>query len=815
MANYQEIFKDKKDFEAQYRAMCQSELGKTFEQCTELEQFQVLARLIASKGNAQLPVSHAKEAKKVYYFSLEFLIGPLLDNYLINYGIRDLVADAMKDMGSDLDAVCRQEVDPGLGNGGLGRLAACFLASMAHNGMAGYGNGMRYRYGLFHQDIEGGRQVERTDNWLANGFPWETRKDASAVTVRFNGHVVRHEDEQGNFWFTEEGGELVRAVPYDVPVDRLRRQGRQQAAPLERRARRGGLRPRRLQRRRLRQGKQVPLRRRGHLDHPVPQRRRRARPPAAPEAGVPLRLRRPADHPALLREGLRPRLGQPRQSMSRSTPTTPTPPCAAPSSCACSSTRRAWTSTRPSEIVHETVSFTNHTVMPEALEKWPINTFRNLLPRLYMFIEEIDRRWRDGLSEKLGEDGSSWTDVLRNTAILWDGQVRMANLSIIFSHSVNGVSALHSDILKRETFRDFAKLEPELFNNKTNGVTHRRFLREANPAYSKLITDAIGDGWLTDAYELEKLVPFESDASFLDAMDDARRVNKERLAAYVKETSGTVLDTNMVFDVQVKRFHAYKRQLLSVFKILDLRNRILDDANFDPQPTAFIFSGKAAQSYAFAKEVIRLINSLADVVNGDPRVNDKIRVAFVPNFAVSNAQYIYSAADISEQISLAGTEASGTSNMKLMMNGALTLGTLDGSNVEISELVGPENIKIFGMKTEEVEELQASGRYYAWDRYNADRGRLGRIVDQLTDGTLAGLSGNFESVRDHLMVENDPYLVMGDFHAYAQAWEELTSGYSDRRAWNKSALHNTAKAGFFSSDRTIAEYEADIWHIEA
>ena len=467
------------------------------------------------------------------------------------------------------------------------------------------------------------------------------------------------------------------------------------------------------------------------------------------------------------------------------------------------------------KIVHETVSFTNHTVMPEALEKWPINTFRNLLPRLYMFIEEIDRRWRDSLSEKLAEDGSSWTDVLRNTAILWDGQVRMANLSIIFSHSVNGVSALHSDILKRETFRDFAKLEPELFNNKTNGVTHRRFLREANPAYSKLITDAIGDGWLSDAYELEKLVPFESDASFLDAMDDARRVNKERLAAYVKETSGTVLDTDMVFDVQVKRFHAYKRQLLSVFKILDLRNRILDDPNFDPQPTAFIFSGKAAQSYAFAKEVIRLINSLADVVNNDPRVSDKIRVAFVPNFAVSNAQYIYSAADISEQISLAGTEASGTSNMKLMMNGALTLGTLDGSNVEISELVGPENIKIFGMKTEEVEELQASGRYYAWDRYNADRGRLGRIVDQLTDGTLAGLSGNFESVRDHLMVENDPYLVMGDFHAYAQAWEELTSGYSDRRAWNKSALHNTAKAGFFSSDRTIAEYEADIWHIEA
>ena len=346
-------------------------------------------------------------------------------------------------------------------------------------------------------------------------------------------------------------------------------------------------------------------------------------------------------------------------------------------------------------------------------------------------------------------------------------------------------------------------------------MTHRRFLREANPAYSKIITSAIGEGWLDDADELEKLIPFEKDASFLDAMDAAKKTNKERLAAYIKETTGTVLDTNMVFDVQVKRFHAYKRQLLSVFKILDLRNRILDDPNFNPQPTAFIFSGKAAQSYAFAKEVIRLINSLADVVNNDPRVNDKIRVAFVPNFAVSNAQYIYSAADISEQISLAGTEASGTSNMKLMMNGALTLGTLDGSNVEISQLVGPENIKIFGMKTEEVEELQASGRYYAWDMYNNDRARIGRIVDQLTDGTLAGLSGNFESVRDHLMVENDPYLVMGDFYAYVQAWDELTAAYADRRSWNRSALHNTAKAGFFSSDRTIHEYMEDIWHIRS
>lgn len=813
MTTNDKAFETKKDFEEQYREACMTKLGKTFEQCSQLEQYTVLAELIAAKGNALLPTSHAKEEKKVYYFSLEFLIGPLLDNYLINLGVRDLVADALKDMGTDLDDICKQEVDPGLGNGGLGRLAACFLASMAHNGVAGYGNGMRYRYGLFRQYIEGGRQVERTDNWLANGFPWETRKDASAVTVRFGGHVVRHEDENGNYWFTEEGGELVRAVPYDVPiigyggkvVNKLRLWS---AEPAE---------------------ENFDLDAFNEGDYAKANKFRSdveaistiLYPNDAGEHGRILRLKQEY---LFVSAGLKTILRSYEKDFGPDWKNLGKHVCVHtndthPAMCGPELMRilvdeKGVDFDLAFQIAHETVSFTNHTVMPEALEKWPINTFRSLLPRLYMFIEEVDRRWRDSLSDQLAGNDAAWTDVLRNTAILWDGQVRMANLSIIFSHSINGVSALHSDILKRDTFKEFYGLKPEMFNNKTNGVTHRRFLREANPAYSKLITEAIGEGWLDDANELEKLVPFEQDASFLEAMDVAKKQNKERLAAYVKQTTGTVLDTSMVFDVQVKRFHAYKRQLLSVFKVLDLYNRILADPSFNPQPTAFIFSGKAAQSYTFAKEVIRLINSLADVVNNDERVNSKIQVAFVPNFAVSNAQYIYSAADISEQISLAGTEASGTSNMKLMMNGALTLGTLDGSNVEISELVGPENIKIFGMRTEEVEELRASGRYYAWDKYNADRDRTGHIVDQLIDGTLARLSGNFESVHDHLMVENDPYLVMGDFHAYVKAWEELTAAYSDRAAWNKSALHNTAKAGFFSSDRTIAEYASEIWHID-
>ena len=459
------------------------------------------------------------------------------------------------------------------------------------------------------------------------------------------------------------------------------------------------------------------------------------------------------------------------------------------------------------KIACATISYTNHTVMPEALEKWPINTFRELFPRTYMFIDEIDRRFRDSFPH----DRDDWYDHLKHTAILWDGQVRMANLSVIFSHSVNGVSALHTSILEQSVLKDFYDLTPEKFNNKTNGVSHRRFLGNANPPYAKLICDAIGDGWLKDADELKKLEPFENDPGFLEGFEQAKAADKVRLAKYVKETTGVVMDTNMIFDVQVKRFHAYKRQLLNAFKVMDLYNRLLDDPNYDIHPTCFIFAGKAAQSYAFAKEVIRLINSLADVINNDERVNKKIQVVFVPNFAVSNAQYIYSAADISEQISVAGAEASGTSNMKLMMNGAITLGTFDGSNVEISELVGEDNIKIFGLRANEVDDLRASRSYYAWDMYNNDRGRLGRIVDQLVDGTYARLSGNFESVHDALMVNNDQDLVLKDFYSYVQAWEELTAFYANREAWNRCGVHNTAESGYFSSDRTIREYAKEVW----
>ena len=807
----EKIFENEQDFIEQYREACMTKYGSKFEECSSQEQFYVLAELIASKARAIQTSSHTKDEKKVYYFSLEFLIGPLLDNYLINFGIRDLVAQGIESMGANLEEICRQEVDPGLGNGGLGRLAACFLDSMAHEGIAGYGNGMRYRYGLFRQYIEGGRQVERTDNWLANGFPWETRKDGSSVLVRFGGQVVRHE-ENGHFWFTQEGGEIVRAVPYDVPIVGF-----------------GG-----KVVNKLRLWSAEPYTEDFDLDAFNAGDYARANkfrsdveaistilyPNDAGEHGRMLRMKQEylfvsAGLQTILRTYER-EFGQDWENLGKrvSIHTNDTHPAmCGPELMRILVDEKGVDFDLAYKICKETISFTNHTVMPEALEKWPINTFRNLLPRLYMFIDEIDRRYRDNLATHLSPNDGNWTSVLEKTAILWDGQVRMANLSIIFSHSINGVSALHTQILKDTVFHEFYDMMPHRFNNKTNGVTHRRFLCEANPSYSKLITEAIGDGWLDDAMELEKLVPFEQDASFLEGMEAAKKADKERLAAYVKEASGVELDTNMVFDVQVKRFHAYKRQLLNVFKVLDIYNRLLTDPSYNPRPTAFIFSGKAAQSYTFAKEVIRLINSVADVINSDERVNGKIKVAFVPNFAVSNAQLIYSAAEISEQISVAGAEASGTSNMKLMMNAAITLGTFDGANIEISELVGPENIKIFGLHADEVDALRASGRYYAWDMYNGDRDHLGRIVDMLTDGSLARLSGNFDSIHDYLMVDNDPDLVMRDFHSYVQAWNELTEFYGDRAAWNKVALHNTAKAGYFSSDRTIREYMADIWHI--
>ena len=803
-----QIFNGKDDFVEQFKASCTTTIGKSVADCTDAERFQALATLVAAKSR-EVEVAtdqgyRQNHKKKVYYFSLEFLIGPLLDNYLINYGIRDMVDEALADMGLSLGDIERQEVDPGLGNGGLGRLAACFMDSLAHEGIAGYGNGMRYRYGLFHQAIKNGCQVEETDNWLANGFPWEIRRAQSAVTVTFGGEVVRHEGEDGSYWFTVEGGQKVKAVPYDVPivgyggktVNKLRLWS---AEPAEEDFDLDA----------FNEGKYAEA---NKFRSDVEAISTILYPNDAGEHGRILRVKQEylfvsAGLQTILRSyehEYGPDWEHFPDHVSLHTNDTHPAMCGPELMRLLVDERKldwdtAW------DIVTRSVSYTNHTVMPEALETWPIEMFRPLVPRIYMYIDEINRRYIESLKAKYAD----WQRLAAETAVLWDGRVRMANLSIICGHSVNGVSAIHSEILKHDVLKGFYETTPEKFNNKTNGVSHRRFLGEANPPLSRVITEAIGDRWMDDAFELAKLEKYKDDASFLDSIVDAKYQDKVRLAAYVKETSGVELDPHSTFDVQVKRFHAYKRQLLNVFKVLDLYNRMIDDPSFKPLPTSFIFAGKAAQSYTFAKETIRLINSMADVINNDPRVNDTIKVAFVPNYSISSAQIVNPAAEISEQISTAGMEGSGTSNMKFMYNGAIMLGTYDGANIEIAELVGEENIKIFGNRVEDIERIRREG-YWAWDEVNSDP-RLGRVVNQLVDGSLARLNGNYELVHDELMTNNDQWFVLKDFQPYVKAFEELRQTCDDPHTWARMSLINTARAGKFSSDRTIREYAEDIW----
>ena len=803
-----QIFNGKDDFVEQFKASCTTTIGKSVADCTDAERFQALATLVAAKSR-EVEVAtdqgyRQNHKKKVYYFSLEFLIGPLLDNYLINYGIRDMVDEALADMGLSLGDIERQEVDPGLGNGGLGRLAACFMDSLAHEGIAGYGNGMRYRYGLFHQAIKNGCQVEETDNWLANGFPWEIRRAQSAVTVTFGGEVVRHEGEDGSYWFTVEGGQKVKAVPYDVPivgyggktVNKLRLWS---AEPAEEDFDLDA----------FNEGKYAEA---NKFRSDVEAISTILYPNDAGEHGRILRVKQEylfvsAGLQTILRSyehEYGPDWEHFPDHVSLHTNDTHPAMCGPELMRLLVDERKldwdtAW------DIVTRSVSYTNHTVMPEALETWPIEMFRPLVPRIYMYIDEINRRYIESLKAKYAD----WQRLAAETAVLWDGRVRMANLSIICGHSVNGVSAIHSEILKHDVLKGFYETTPEKFNNKTNGVSHRRFLGEANPPLSRVITEAIGDRWMDDAFELAKLEKYKDDASFLDSIVDAKYQDKVRLAAYVKETSGVELDPHSTFDVQVKRFHAYKRQLLNVFKVLDLYNRMIDDPSFKPLPTSFIFAGKAAQSYTFAKETIRLINSMADVINNDPRVNDTIKVAFVPNYSISSAQIVNPAAEISEQISTAGMEGSGTSNMKFMYNGAIMLGTYDGANIEIAELVGEENIKIFGNRVEDIERIRREG-YWAWDEVNSDP-RLGRVVNQLVDGSLARLNGNFELVHDELMTNNDQWIVLKDFQPYVKAFEELRQTCDDPHTWARMSLINTARAGKFSSDRTIREYAEGIW----
>ncbi|MCF0103825.1 MAG: glycogen/starch/alpha-glucan phosphorylase, partial [Eggerthellaceae bacterium] len=698
-----------------------------------------------------------------------------------------------------------EEPDPGLGNGGLGRLAACYVDAMAHLGINGNGNGIHYRYGMFKQAIVNGVQVELPDNWLEKRYLWERRNSHDEVVVKFGGHVNRHEKD-GSVWYTHDDAELVRAIPYDVPVvgyggSNVNNLRLWEAEPYQEKF-------------------DMEAFNRGDYANAIKQRSEvesityMLYPSDEADPGKVLRLKQEymfvAAGVKTIVRSFKSNYGNawkkfPKLNAIQTNDTHP-------ALCGPELLRilideegldwdKAW------DIMINTISYTNHTILPEALEIWGIEMFRALLPRVYMFIEEIDRRYRESFD--LDKPGSA--DLLRDTSILWDGKVRMANLSVICGHNVNGVSAIHTEILKDKVLDSFYKLAPKKFSNKTNGVSHRRFLVESNRPLAKLITEAIGPKWIENAAELKKLEKFVDDASFMNEYSEVKKLSKLKLTEYMKNEHDIEMNPNMIFDVQVKRFHAYKRQLLNIFKVMHLYAELKLKPDLDIEPTTFIYAGKAAQSYEFAKDTIRLIISIANIINEDKDVKDKLQVVFVPNFGVSNAQLIYPSADISEQISTTGMEASGTGNMKFMMNGAVTLGTLDGANIEIKEQVGDDNIVIFGMTARECQELTDSHTYNAFEMYESDW-RLRRLIDSLQSIELTGKYVSFNTVYDHLMHGNDEYFVLKDFDSYVKAWEKINKMCASGNDFYRMSLLNVANSGYFSADRSIREYAKDIWH---
>lgn len=796
----------KEEFKKEYLESVAQTCSTPFAETTLQEKYTALASLIndcCSALRAETVRRRQKSGGKVvYYFSMEFLVGRLLENYLINLGAREMVEEGLRDLGIELEELLECERDPGLGNGGLGRLAACFMDSMAAEDMPCVGMGIRYRYGLFRQRIQSGRQTEEPDDWLADGYPWETAKPSEAVTVRFGGRVDRR-TENGRIVYEHRDYQSVLAVPYDVPV--VGYGGRTvnllrlwSARPVK---------------------KQLDLDAFNAGDYSRAQKSNNdvnaitclLYPDDNTPAGQRLRLQQEyffvcAGVASLLRQFRKTGLDWDKLPEAVAIHTNDTHPAL----CVPELMRvlmdeegldwdRAWS------ITCRTISYTNHTVMPEALEKWPVGLMQSLLPRIYQIIEEIDRRWRLSFDQSV----PGWHDRQVSTAVLWDGRARMANLSVIGGHSCNGVAALHTQILQQTVLKDFYALQPEKFNNKTNGVSHRRFLLQSNPALSEFLTKTLGPAWIQDPTQLEGLLAYREDTEFLRDLARVRRKGKERLADYIGRYFGITCDPDSVFDIQVKRIHAYKRQLLNAFKIVALYDRLRDDPYAAVPPSTFVFAGKAAHSYTFAKDVIRFVCAVADTVNADPRISQRMKVVFMENFGVTMGQIIYPAADISEQISTAGKEASGTGCMKFMFNGAVTLGTLDGANVEIRDRVGEENISIFGLTAEETMRYSNEGGYSA-EAAVAENPVLARVLEHLTDGSLGA---TFWDLRDNLLKHNDEFFVLKDFGAYLEAWDKLAYE-AGTLPFQKKSLSNIARAGYFSSDRTVREYARDIWHLE-
>ena len=754
------------------------------------------------------------DPKIVYYMSMEFLLGRALGNNLINMTAYTEVKEALDEMGIDLNAIEDQEPDPALGNGGLGRLAACFLDSLASLGYAAYGCGIRYRYGMFKQKIENGYQVETPDNWLKDGNPFELRRPEYAKEVRFGGNIrVEYDNQTGDIRFKQENYESVMAVPYDYPivgynnhvVNTLRIWDAEPIVDFQLESFDRGDYHKAVEQQNLAKnivevlypndnhyaGKELRLKQQYFFVS------------ASLQAAV-AKYKRKHDDIHKLYEKMTVQMND----------THPTVAVAELMRILLDEENLGWDEAW--EITTKVCAYTNHTIMAEALEKWPIDLFSRLLPRVYQIIQEIDRRFIEQIRAMYPGDENK----VKSMAILRDGQVKMAHLAIVAGYSVNGVARLHTEILKKQELKDFYQMMPQKFNNKTNGITQRRFLMHGNPLLADWVTEKLGTkDWITDLSLMSGLKPLADDPKACQEFMDIKYKNKERLAKYILEHNGIEVDPRSIFDVQVKRLHEYKRQLLNIMHVMYLYNQIKEHPEKHFFPRTFIFGAKASAGYIRAKQIIKLINSVADVINNDRSINGKIKVVFIEDYRVSNAEMIFAAADVSEQISTASKEASGTGNMKFMLNGAPTLGTMDGANVEIVEEVGIENAFIFGLSSDEVINYEQNGGYNPWDIYNNDPD-VRKVVDQLVNGTYSnGDTKMYRDLYNSLLNTKggnraDMYFILKDFRAYAEAQEKVGAAYEDKERWAKMALLNTACCGKFSSDRTIQEYVDDIWKLD-
>ncbi|MBP5312838.1 MAG: glycogen/starch/alpha-glucan phosphorylase [Clostridia bacterium] len=750
---------------------------------------------------------NAREKRKnVYYFSMEFLIGRLLDSIILNLGIKDTVSEGLAELGIDLPCLEDIEPDAGLGNGGLGRLAACFIDSMASLGISGMGIGIRYKYGLFRQEIVHGNQIETPDNWLKIQNVWESRRDDKACIIKFGGECNLRWDEKGAMYAEHTGYEPILAVPYDMPVPGYEN---------------GVVNTLRLWSAET-DGSAFDFSTFSRGDYERAQEAQYAvssitsvlYPDDSTERGKLLRLKQEyfftsAGIQTIVRDMKKNGVEMDHLDEYVAIHVNDTHPALAVAELMrilVDEEGLEWD--KAFKVTVNTIAYTNHTILAEALEKWRVPMFRTLLPRIYMIVEEINRRFCSEVSRRYNGD---WAK-LSSMSIIQDDMVKMAHLAIVGSHSVNGVAALHTEILKNQELKDFHEFYPGKFNNKTNGITHRRWLMQSNPKLSGLIDETIGDGWKKDPLLLRNLKPYCDDKAFVGKIQEIKHSNKERLASFILDNYGIAADPDSIFDIQVKRLHMYKRQILNVLHIIDLYNRICDDPNLDVTPHTYIFGAKAFPGYTIAKQTIKLINSVAETVNHEKRCEGKLKVVFMPNYGVSLAQIMIPAGDISEQISTASKEASGTGNMKFMMNGAVTVATMDGANVEIHGEVGDDNIIIFGLSSEEVINYQKYGGYSAMDTIAADP-RLRRIMGQIDNG-FGAAPGEFDLIKRHLTVDNDPYFTLLDFAPYAEAQAKADKLYRDAARWGRMGAYNIACSGVFSSDNTIRRYAQEIWNAE-